>query len=83
LLILWCGALDPSTSWSTRQLAARSGSALDTGSTGLPESFGAELVEFAPVRDRELPSVDGVYIGGGYPELHARRGQQRHARSAA
>jgi cobyrinic acid a,c-diamide synthase len=30
---------------------------------------GAELVFFSPIRD-PLPDVDGVYLGGGYPELH-------------
>jgi cobyrinic acid a,c-diamide synthase len=29
----------------------------------------AELVFFSPLSDR-LPDVDGVYLGGGYPELH-------------
>jgi cobyrinic acid a,c-diamide synthase len=28
-------------------------------------------VNFSPVRDRELPSVDGLYFGGGYPEALA------------
>ncbi|HZO81483.1 MAG TPA: cobyrinate a,c-diamide synthase [Candidatus Binataceae bacterium] len=36
------------------------------------ELAGAELVRFAPTRDRELPQVDGLYFGGGYPEACAR-----------
>lgn len=33
---------------------------------------GAEIVPFSPLTDRHIPeSVDGVYIGGGYPELYA------------
>ena len=32
-------------------------------------TMGADLVFFSPLSDR-LPDVDGVYLGGGYPELH-------------
>ena len=34
--------------------------------------LGAELVSFSPISDRELPGgISGMYLGGGYPELHA------------
>ncbi len=37
----------------------------------LLQSLGAELIYFSPISDHKLPEVDGIYIGGGYPELHA------------
>jgi cobyrinic acid a,c-diamide synthase len=37
------------------------------------EAAGVRLVPLAPARDRELPDVDGLYIGGGFPEVYATR----------
>ena len=39
----------------------------------LLRELGCELVEFSPIADRELPKdIDGLILGGGYPELYAR-----------
>jgi len=36
------------------------------------QAAGAELVFWSPLRD-DVPDADGLYFGGGYPELHAQR----------
>ena len=42
--------------------------------------MGGELVPFSPITDGALPeNIDGLYLGGGYPELYAKElGEQRH-----
>ena len=38
----------------------------------LLRALGAELIDFSPIADHTLPpDLDGLYLGGGYPELHA------------
>lgn len=38
----------------------------------LLQECGAELVFFSPIHDRIFPAADGLLLGGGYPELHAK-----------
>lgn len=33
--------------------------------------LGAEIVPFSPLKDKQLPNCDGIFLGGGYPELYA------------
>ncbi|GMA99416.1 cobyrinate a,c-diamide synthase [Pelosinus sp. IPA-1] len=35
------------------------------------KSLGAEIIPFSPISDNELPQVDGLLFGGGFPEMFA------------
>ena len=72
-------AVQPVTAPITSPMRARIGIARDAAfcfyyedNLSLLRGLGAELVEFSPIADRALPpELDGIYLGGGYPELHA------------
>ncbi len=68
-------------SFESRQNKVRIGVARDNAfcfyyqdNLDLLEQHGAELVFFSPISKKNLPrQIDGLYFGGGYPELHADR----------
>ena len=69
----------PTSSAATTQHRCRIGIADDAAfffyyadNLHLLKEAGAELVPFSPLSSAQLPpNLDGLYFGGGYPELHA------------
>ncbi len=37
------------------------------------------IVPFSPLKDEEIPDVDGIYFGGGYPEIFAKDLEYNHS----
>ena len=52
-------------------------------SLALLEEMGAELLPFSPLTDPVLPACDGLYLGGGYPELYAEALSENEAMRAS
>ncbi|MCG8470254.1 MAG: cobyrinate a,c-diamide synthase [Desulfobacterales bacterium] len=48
------------------------------------EEAGARVVEMSPLKEKELPEgLDGIYIGGGFPETHAKElGENKRFRNS-
>jgi cobyrinic acid a,c-diamide synthase len=44
---------------------------------------GAQLIPFSPVQDAELPPVDGLLIGGGFPEFRMRELEENRGMRAS
>ena len=62
------------TSHSTLKIAVANDEAFNfyyLESLRVMEKFGAEIVNFSPLHDKELSNVDGLIIGGGFPEMFA------------
>jgi cobyrinic acid a,c-diamide synthase len=54
-----------------------------TDNLELLEQAGAQLVPFSPISEPLPENIDGIYLGGGYPELHADKlASNQHARDA-
>lgn len=47
------------------------------------QQAGAELVSINTLQDAHLPHIDGLFIGGGFPEMHLQQLQANHSMRAS
>ena len=43
------------------------------------EELGAEIICFSPLKDATLPDMDGIYLGGGFPEMFLPQLEANHS----
>ena len=43
------------------------------------EQAGAELIDIDNINDKKLPDIDGLFIGGGFPETHLQALEDNHS----
>ena len=43
------------------------------------EAAGAKIIYISPLSDKDIPDVDAIYLGGGFPETHAKQLDLNHS----